>query len=418
MVRFRRTALAAALTVATAALSAAVGLPAPAAAALPTAAVALGDSFISGEGAGAYSPVVDVTGVAQPFPGWSAPNSNAYFCHRSPNASLHQADLPGIQARFNLACSGGQPYDIAAASASRAKGRQVAAQLDQLRAVGQTHDIDLVLVGLGSNNSSFTFGSVAEKCANRFIADAWTGWWEFWAYLGGPVEQEPCDDADLATAAQFSAATAETAAAVRQILTTLDQIDADGQHRIVFQDYTNPLPPELAQVYWSEDDRDDTRDKFRALGAERYAAGCPIHRASLAPGHRFSQGLGTLVNSVRTTLAGEFPAADLVYLNVQRAFDGARLCEQAGSPTGTLATPIRLQDGPSGVVVTSLSGYDKLDIQRIANACGTYFQTCQESWHPNAAGHKVLGRCLTGAAATASRAVSCVRAPDGTVNVG
>ncbi|MGK5445700.1 hypothetical protein ACSNN7_28305 [Micromonospora sp. URMC 105] len=418
MVRFRRTALAATLAVAVAALSAAVGLPTGAAAAPPTAAVALGDSFISGEGAGAYSPVVDSTGVAQSFPGWSAPNSNAYFCHRSPNASLHQADLPGIQARFNLACSGGQPYDIAAASASRAKGRQVAAQLDQLRAVGQTHDIDLVLIGLGSNNSSFTFGSVAEKCANRFIADAWTGWWEFWAYLGGPVEQEPCDDADLATAAQFSAATAETTAAVRQILTTLGEIDADGRHRIVFQDYTNPLPPELASVYWSEDDRDDTRDKFRALGAERYAAGCPIHRGSLAPGHRFSQGLGTLVNSVRTAMAAEFPAADLVYLNVQRAFDGARLCEQAGSPTGTLATPIRLQDGPSGVFVTSLSGYDKLDIQRIANACGTYFQTCQESWHPNAAGHRVLGRCLTGAASTASRAVSCVRAPDGTVTVG
>ncbi|GAA3773576.1 hypothetical protein [Micromonospora maritima] len=415
---FRRTVLATAMAVAAVALPAAVVPAPPAAAALPTAAVALGDSFISGEGAGAYAPVVDVNGVAQGFPGWSAANANAYFCHRSPNASLFRADLPGIAARFNLACSGGQPYDIANASATRAKGRQVAAQLDQLRAVAQTHDIDLVLVGLGSNNSSFTFGSVAEKCANRFIADAWTGWWEFWAYLGGPVEQKPCTDADLGTAAQFSAATAETTAALRQLLTTLDQVDADGQHRVVFQDYTNPLPYELDQSYWSEDSRDDTRDKFRALGAERYAAGCPIHRASLAPGQRFSQGLGTLVSSVRGTLAAEFPTDDLVYLNVQRAFDGARLCESAGSPANALATPIRLMDGPTGVFVTSLSGYDKLDIQRIANACGTYFQTCQESWHPSAAGHQVLGRCLTGAAATGARSVSCVRAPDGTVSVG
>ncbi|MFI2711394.1 hypothetical protein ACH495_14835 [Micromonospora sp. NPDC018662] len=415
---FRRSVLTAALALATVALPAAVAPAAPAAAALPTAAVALGDSFISGEGAGGYAPVVDVNGVAQGFPGWSAANANAYFCHRSPNASLFRADLPGIAARFNLACSGGQPYDIANASATRAKGRQVAAQLDQLRSVARTHDIDLVLVGLGSNNSSFTFGSVAEKCANRFIADAWTGWWEFWAYLGGPVEQKPCTDADLGTAAQFSAATAETTAALRQLLTTLDEVDADGQHRVVFQDYTNPLPYELDQSYWSEDSRDDTRDKFRALGAERYAAGCPIHRASLAPGQRFSQGLGTLVSSVRGTLAAEFPADDLVYLNVQRAFDGARLCESAGSPANVLATPIRLMDGPSGTFVTSLSGYDKLDIQRIANACGTYFQTCQESWHPSAAGHQVLGRCLSGAAVTGARAVSCVRAPDGTISVG
>ncbi|MEV1328633.1 hypothetical protein AB0J20_03545 [Micromonospora costi] len=415
---FRRTVLVAALAVATATLSAAVVPAAPASAALPTAAVALGDSFVSGEGAGAYAPVVDINGVAQGFPGWTASNSNAYFCHRSANASLHRASLPGIQARFNLACSGGQPHDIATASAARAKGRQVAAQLDQLRVVARTHDIDLVLVGLGSNNSSFTFGDVAETCANRFIADAWTGWWEFWAYLNGPVEQKPCSDADLATAAQYSAATAETVTAVRQVLTTLDQVDADGQHRIVFQDYTNPLPFDLHPNFHSEDSRDDTRDKFRALGAERYAAGCPIHRASLLPGHHFSQGLGTLVKTTRDTLAAEFPGADLVYLNVQRAFDGARLCESAASPTGALATPIRLQDDPpNGVVVTSLSGKDKIAIQRIANTCATYFQTCQESWHPNAAGHQVLGQCLSGAATTAARAVSCVRAADGSITV-
>ena len=107
--------------------------------------------------------------------------------------------------------------------------------------------------------------------------------------------------------------------------------------------------------------------------------------------------------------AAEFPGRDLRYLNVQRAFDGARLCESAGSPAGTLATPIRLQDGPSGVFVQSLSGYDKIAIQRIANSCVSYFQTCQESWHPNAAGHAVLGRCLTGALAAGRAAVNCVR---------
>ncbi|MFC6021316.1 hypothetical protein ACFP2T_34715 [Plantactinospora solaniradicis] len=421
MIGFRRPAFAAALvlTLASAAtLTATVTTPGTAAASLPTAAVALGDSFVSGEGAGGYQPVVDVNGTSQDFPGWSAPNSNAFFCHRSANASLHQANLPGIQARFNLACSGGQPYDIANASVNRTKGRTVAAQLDQLRAVAQTHDIDLVLLGLGSNNSSFTFGDVASDCANRFIADAWTGWWEFWAYLGGPVEQAPCAGDDLGTPAEFSAATTETTTAVRQLLSTLDQVDADGQHRIVFQDYTNPLPFELESRFHEEDNRDDSRDKFRALGAERYAAGCPVHRASLAAGHLFSGGLGTLVQSVHGTMRAEFPADDLVYLNVQRAFDGARLCETSASPTGALATPIRLQDGPTGVPVTSLSGYDKIAIQRIANACVTYFQTCQESWHPNAAGHAVLGQCLTGAAATTpNRAVACVRAANGSISV-
>jgi lysophospholipase L1-like esterase len=389
----------------------------PAQAAPPTAAVALGDSFISGEGAGSYQPVVDATGQAQAFPGWSAANSNAFFCHRSANASLLRAGLPGIQDRFNLACSGGQPQDIANASSARAKGRTVAAQLDQLRAVGRTHDIDLVLIGLGSNNTQFTFGDVAVDCANRFVADAWTGWWEFWAYIGGPVPQEPCAAADLATPAQFTAAQAETTAAVREILRTLDEIDADGVHRVVFQDYTNPLPTDLESSLHEEDGRADDRDKFRALGAERYRAGCPIHRASLPAGHTFSTGLGTLVSGVHATVSAEFPGADLVYLNVQRAFDGARLCERTGSPTGALATPIRLQDGPTGTFLTDLAGYDKVAIQRIANSCVTYFQTCQESWHPNAAGHGVLAQCLSGAATTAARTVRCVRSASGAITV-
>ncbi|MFC4857608.1 hypothetical protein [Actinophytocola glycyrrhizae] len=395
----------------------AVVAPASAAqpAALPTAAVALGDSFISGEGGGNYAAVTDLNGVPQGFPGWSAANDNAYFCHRSPNASLHRATLPGIQDRFNLACSGGQPHDITSPSANREKGRAVAAQLDQLRGVAQTHDIDIVLVGLGSNNSSFTFGDAASVCANRFIADAWTGWWEFWA---GNPPQEPCTISDLATDAEVSAATTETTNALRALLATLDEVDADGQHRVVFQDYTNPLPPDFAQRYHEEDGRADNRDKFRDLGAERYAAGCPAHRASMAAGHLFSQALGRIVRSAHSTLSAEFPSDDLVYLNVQGAFNGARLCEQDGSPGNALATPIRLMDGPSGTFVTSLSGKDKIAIQRIAGTCVDYFQTCQESWHPNANGYAVLGQCLSGAATSGNRQVSCVRQADGSVSVG
>ncbi|HSP29422.1 MAG TPA: hypothetical protein VLN74_12790, partial [Ilumatobacteraceae bacterium] len=313
------------------------------AAALPTAAVALGDSFISGEGAGAYVPVVDINGVAQGFPGWAASNSNAFFCHRSANASLNVAPLPGIDARINLACSGGQPADLATASNSRAKGRTVAAQLDQLRAVAQTHDIDVVLVGLGSNNSSFTFGDAAAECAGRFVADGYIGWWEFWVPMinwitGATSPESPCTANDLATPQELASAQAETIVALRSLVQVLQEIDADGQHRIVLQDYTNPLPPEFDNKFYSEGGRTDTRDKFRDLVRERYAGGCPAHRASLGPAHQFSQGLGTLVQGAPATQRTEYPQNDLVSLNVQRAFDGARLCETAASPAGALAT--------------------------------------------------------------------------------
>ncbi|MBC2934472.1 hypothetical protein [Nocardioides sp. zg-1228] len=415
------TSLAGALLVAAATAAGTLALaPSASADPLPPTAVAMGDSFISGEGAGGYVAVTDQNGVAQGFPGWASPNSNPYFCHRSANASIQVADLPGISRRVNLACSGAQPADMAAASSARPAGRTVAAQIAQLRTVAQTGDIDLVLLGLGSNNSQFTFGGVAAECAGRFVADGYTGWWEVWIHFinwvtGEELNERACSDADFATAAQLAAARAETTAAVRQVLDVLDEVDADGDHRVVLQDYTNPLPPAYAEQYRTEDGRSDTRDKYRALVDERYAAGCPADIDSLAPAHRFSQNLGSLVGGVAATLRAERPAAKITYLNVQRAFDGARLCEAPGSPGNSLATPLRVMDGPSGVHVQSFGPYDKLDIKRVTDTCSDYYQTCQESWHPNAAGHRALGQCLRGAWLAARASVTCTRASSGVI---
>ena len=393
-----------------------------AAAGPPSTAVAMGDSFISGEGAGDYDAVADQAGALQGLPGWESPNSNPYFCHRSPHASIAVADLPGIEQRVNLACSGAQPADMAAPSSARAEGRGVAAQIDQLRQVAQSGDIDLVLLGLGSNNSHFTFGTVAAECAGRFVGDGYTGWWEVWIDLinwvsGAELDEDPCTDADLATPEQLAAAQADTTAAVRQVLDALDEVDADGQHRVVLQDYINPLAPSYAADYLEEDGRDDERDKYRALVDERYAAGCPADVASLAPAHRFSEGLGAMVAGVASTLQAERPGADLTYLDVQSAFDGARLCEAPGSPGNALATPLRVMDGPTGVKVESFTPFDKLDVKRVTDTCSDHYQTCQESWHPSAAGHQVLGQCLSAAWVRGGGALSCQRRPDGTIAV-
>lgn len=403
-----RPAVALATALATAGTIAVASAPSPAGATMPTAAIAMGDSFISGEGAGAYRTVAAPNGALQGFNGWSGDNSSGFYCHRSANASIEVASLPGIDARFNLACSGGQPHDIAQPSHARANGRNVASQLDQLRSVAQTHDIDVVLIGLGSNNASFTFGQLASKCVETFLQDAWIGWWEFWA---GPwnKDQDPCSDADFPSTSARATATAETIAAVRQILTTLDEVDADGDHRVVIQDYTNPLPLDFDSKFHKESRRSDTRDKFRALGRERYAGGCPTHRASLGPAATFTAELGNMVATVRTTLATEFPGDELVYLNVQRAFDGARLCERSNSPSGVLATPVRFQKHPNGSFEQTMNGWDKLDLQQAADTCASYYQTCQESLHPNAAGHAVLGQCLTAAAGATKTTVSCTR---------
>ena len=379
-----------------------------ASAAKPTAAVAVGDSFVSGEGAGNYQAVVDRSGIAQGYQDFSAPNDNAYFCHRSANAEINVAELAGINTRFNIACSGGIAADIASPSSERTGGRNVDAQLTQLRAIGETHDIDLVLIGLGANELDFT--PISKLCIGNFLTDAFTGWWEPWINIWAPhsTTKGTCGRGDFPNASAVAEAEAELASTVREILDVLDEIDADGTHRVVIQDYVNPMPQEFHRNFHEQNGRRDTRDKFRALARERYAAGCPIHRGALPLAHDLSEDLGTIVENVHDQMLREYPGADLVYLNVQKAFDGARLCETAASPTGALHTPTRAVTSQDGHVQHTLEG-NKLDVKKLFENCMTHFQRCQETWHPNAAGHAVLGQCLTAAWRSATPLVDCSR---------
>lgn len=392
----------------------------------PRAAISLGDSFISGEGAGDYQSVRNRQGDDSGFPGWETSNGNAYFCHRSANASLFRASLDHIDKRFSLACSGGQPTDIRHESSARSKGRNVESQLDQMTRVAQNYDIDLVLIGLGSNNSSFTFGGKATQCVGGFLSDAFFGDTRFllealnFVLFGDPLPREgACADGVFPDSGQVSSAEAETYAALHDIVETLRRIDSDGQHRIVLQDYTNPLPPDLDQKYHSEPssgrfdlgsgNRDDESAKFRGLASERYEGGCPIHRRSLPAAHGFSRALGSMVQRNADHLRADFPDESVVYLNVQNAFNGARLCENGNSPNGALATPVRLASHADGTYRDTLNWLNKNHLGEMGKVCDAYAQVCQEAWHPNAAGHGVLGQCLAFAARTNDRSVTCSR---------
>ncbi len=381
-------------------------VPATARTAKPSAAVAVGDSFISGEGAGNYLPVQDRNGVSEGFPGWGADNSHAYFCHRSANASIEVADLAGIDARFNISCSGGVTRDMVNPSYTRDRGRAVAPQLDQLRAIATTHDIDLVLFGLGANDTGFS--SAAQACIGNFLTDAYTGWWEGWVNIFDPhsTTRGACSSGDFPSRADINQTTDDLTDALSELVTTLAEIDEDGEHRIVIQNYVNPLPERFASEYRTEDGRDDERDKFRGLARERYAAGCPVHEASLPLAQSMTESLGTMVAEAQHRVLLSHPDADIVFLDVIDAFNGSHLCEQSNSPTTAFHTPVRALT-TSGVPITSLSGKNKSNLKDMFDACADHFQLCQESLHPNAAGHALLGECLAGAWTSRQAVVWC-----------
>lgn len=362
----------------------------------PTAAVAVGDSFVSGEGAGNYQPVTDFRGDVATFPGWSAANASAYFCHRSANASIEVAALSGIERRYNIACSGGITHDMANPSYHRDRGRLVEPQLDQLRRIAETNDIDLVLYGMGANNVGFS--RAAEACINGFLTDAFTGWWEVWVDIiePGSTTRGACGRGDFPDSADLAEATDDLEQSLRDLLEALDEVDADGQHRIVIQNYVNPMPTRFDHRYHTEDGRSDGRDKFRALARERYAAGCPVHLSALPLAQSMTESLGAMVAEAQHRVMLDRPDADIVYLDVIDAFNGSHLCEQGDSPRHALHTPVRIREG-NGRFVDSISGKNKSELSRLFDNCKDHFQRCQESLHPNANGHRLLGQCLAGA---------------------
>jgi len=145
-------------------------------------AVAMGDSFISGQGAGGYP---------RNGPNWNGSIEDPAFCDRSPLATIHVADLPNIDETYNVSCSGATVGDITLPASGRAG---LDSQVNQLKAIASLPDkqVELIQFSIGGNNSSFYFGKILAACMAGFIFDGYTtgslagaftdGQWYDWTY--------------------------------------------------------------------------------------------------------------------------------------------------------------------------------------------------------------------------------------------
>lgn len=123
----------------------------PADAALRPAAVGLGDSLMSGEGAGSYQAATDRRGN---------------FCHRSSAAAIAAVRLPGVRnpARVNLACAGATTANVALGGVSR---YGEAPQAEQLRAVARRYDVRLIVLTVGINDVGYA--NLAYDCILAYL---------------------------------------------------------------------------------------------------------------------------------------------------------------------------------------------------------------------------------------------------------
>jgi lysophospholipase L1-like esterase len=101
----------------------------------PRAIVALGDSTMSGEGAGNYEQ--------------GTRGENGDWCHRSPVAEIHETGLPGVTQSINLACSGATAEDVALGDSLH---DTEPSQARQLAAVAKRYHVTAVVVAVGAND--------------------------------------------------------------------------------------------------------------------------------------------------------------------------------------------------------------------------------------------------------------------------
>ena len=362
----RRTALPAGLAALAAALLA-TSIPAAGAAeppgagqpGHPTAAVSLGDSYMSGVAGRWKGNSADPAGSRQgtdrawlPDPAGGAgsydpsivygPTGSA--CMRSDVAELISARLP-VDRSMNLACGGARTVNVLRAAAGGVGFNGEAPQDDQLAAIAGQYDVRLIVLSIGGNDLGFS--SVLGACVSAYLTPGGT---PCSTSLGPAIEQAlPRVAAAVAAVADDIHATM-AAAGYRP-----------GSYRLVIQSYPAPNPE---------------ASDLRYAGADRATiGGCPFYGADDDWSH------DTLVPDIAAALAGVARAHGAQFLDLRDAFAGHELCARTaqqsdGTPVSATSEWIRFIDltGTQGVPAEGL--------------------------HPNAFGQQALGRCLALASVT------------------
>ena len=286
---------------------------------LPPAVVTIGDSTLAGEGSGTYEPDTD--------------GQNGNWCHRSPDAPVHQLALREGVTPINLACSGAKTDVVGAEpNGEHAEGSQT----EQLAEVAQRYRITNIVVQVGANDDP-GFIDVVNRCV------------ESWARNS---EQGCSDQIKKVWPDRVEAMKPKVDGVVDDIRAAMDEVGyTPGSYSLVMQSYASPVGPEI-------------HPQLQNL------SGCPFRTKDM----RWIRDEG--VPALSAGLRDVAQANGARFLDLSQAGIGHEAC--SGSPQGA-----------EGEWFTRLTvDWESLqDEQRAEHAM-------QESFHANAAGHEHLARCL------------------------
>ncbi|WP_447006842.1 GDSL-type esterase/lipase family protein [Saccharothrix isguenensis] len=304
----------------------------------PTAVVSLGDSAISGEGAGYYEPGTE--------------GENGNWCHRSTRALIHRTQL--AQRTINLACSGADSANVSLADTVHyTEGSQARRLID----VARQYRVTAVVVQVGANDD-VRFADTMVDCVAAWVNP-------FGSSCRSKLERE--------WPGRLTAMAPKVESAVRDVRSAMTQAGyTTSSYQLILTSYASPVTEKM--------------DRFR-----HGPQGCPLRLADAGYGRTVA------VPQLSEALRGVATRSGAKFLDFSRATENREACSKGDSSAGEWQR--RLTVDPYALVS---GGLDAIGIHM-----------AQQSFHPNAAGHDELGRCVTEFVNSGAGSARCLAGADG-----
>ncbi|WP_051855193.1 glycosyl hydrolase family 18 protein [Streptomyces sp. NRRL B-1347] len=335
-----------------------------------TAAVSMGDSYISGE-AGRWAgnantgPGGDVWGTdrrADCEGGKDCIYGETSYdggtgCDRSDVAPIKSAALDGIprERRFNIACSGAETKHI-----TSEKFKNQEPQAEKLAQLAKDYDVKMIVVSIGGNDLGFS----------KIITDCV---WRYWGWPSGGSCNTSSANAELKE--KLDKTRGDVVKALEKIRSVMTDAGYErDEYDLVLSTYPNPLPRSEQMKY---DVHDGDTDRY-SIG------GCPFRDTDV------DWARDELMPGITSMLRDAAKNAGTSLLNVEDAFAGHELCRKGtkqATSANSRANPVSDADAEWVRWIPFL--FDKTQ-----NWLWGSQGAKQEAIHPNAYGQKALGSCL------------------------
>ena len=241
----------------------------------PTAIVSLGDSAISGEGAGAYEPGTE--------------GENGNWCHRSTRALVHQTQV--ASRTINLACSGADSANVSLADTVHYTEGSQARRLIEIARVNR---VTTVILQIGANDDP-QFADTIVSCIAAWV---------------NPFGSSCRSSLQTQWPARLAAMAPKVEAAIADVRSAMTQAGyAAGSYNFILTSYASPVTEKMDKVLHGPQ-------------------GCPLRLPDAEYGRTVA------VPQFSDALRGVATRTGVKFLDFARATEGHEACSKGNSSAG------------------------------------------------------------------------------------